>query len=84
MSGATKAVAANSAIFPIVTAQIVAFERGVGGWISRLRTGWRVRLKPLEVESEYRGDLYVIVFSLKLRRVTFKSMDAYIERRVAT
>jgi hypothetical protein len=38
MSGATKAVAANSAIFPLVTAQIVAFERGLGGWVSRLRT----------------------------------------------
>ena len=37
-SGATQALAASSAILPLVTAQSVAFGRGVGGWISRLRT----------------------------------------------
>jgi len=38
MSGATKAVAARSAMLPLVTAQTVASERGVGGRISRWRT----------------------------------------------
>src|SRR5260370_4345721 len=37
-SSATKAVAASSAMLPLVTAQTVAFERGVGGRISRCRT----------------------------------------------
>ncbi len=36
MISATKAVAASSAMLPLVTAQIVALERGVGGRISRL------------------------------------------------
>jgi hypothetical protein len=34
MSSATKAVAANFAMFPLVTAQTVASKRGVGGRIS--------------------------------------------------
>jgi hypothetical protein len=33
MNGGNKAVAASSAMFPLVTAQTVAFERGVGGWM---------------------------------------------------
>jgi len=33
MSGGDKAVAATSAMFPLVTAQTVVFERGVGGWL---------------------------------------------------
>jgi hypothetical protein len=35
MSSATKVVAASSAMLPLVTAQTVASERGVGGRISR-------------------------------------------------
>src|SRR5882724_3426318 len=37
-SSVTKAVAASSAILPLVTAQTVAFDRGFGGRISRRRT----------------------------------------------
>jgi len=33
MSGGDKAVAVSSAMLPLVTAQTVAFERGVGGWM---------------------------------------------------
>jgi hypothetical protein len=35
MISATKVVAASSAMLPLVTAQIVGFERGIGGRISR-------------------------------------------------
>src|SRR6266481_3712398 len=38
MSSAATAVAAGSVMLPLVTAQTVASERGVGGWISRRRT----------------------------------------------
>jgi hypothetical protein len=77
-----KAVAANSAIFPPVTAQIVAFERGLGGLDFAIRNSWRVRLKPLEVESEIRDDLYLIV--LASNRAASPSSRFYIERRAAT
>jgi hypothetical protein len=42
MSGGDKAVAVSSAILPLVTAQTVAFERGVGGWMRdyRLRSAY--------------------------------------------
>jgi len=33
MSGGDKAVAVSSAMLPLVTAQTVGFERGVGGWM---------------------------------------------------
>jgi hypothetical protein len=34
-SSAIKAVAASSAMLPLVTAQTVVFDRGFGGWILR-------------------------------------------------
>jgi hypothetical protein len=49
-SGATKAVGISSAMLPLVTAQTVASERGVGGRISRWKT-YGAKLKPLEIEG---------------------------------
>jgi hypothetical protein len=46
ITSATKAVAASSATLPLVTAQIVAFERGVGGRVSRKELG------PLTIASD--------------------------------
>jgi hypothetical protein len=43
-SSVTKAVAASSAMLPLVTAQTVAFDRGFGGRIWRGRThGWQAQ-----------------------------------------
>ena len=55
MISATKAVAASSPMLPVVTAQTVATERGVGGRV-RDEDAWRTRLKPLEVEREIQDD----------------------------
>jgi hypothetical protein len=54
MTSATEAVAASSAMLPLVTAQTVAFERGSEGG-SRDVEHLAARLKPLEVELEIRG-----------------------------
>jgi hypothetical protein len=43
VTGATKAVAVSCATSPVVTEQIVASERGVGG---RAMENMRVKLKP--------------------------------------
>jgi Arm DNA-binding domain len=68
-SSETKAVAASSAMLPLVTAQTVAFDRGFGGRISRGRTHARqaqaARRRTRTRPGKYRdGDgLYLVVAS---------------------
>src|SRR6478752_1652565 len=59
-SSATKAVAASSAMLPVVTAQTVAFGRGFGGRISQRRNIVAGKLKPLDVERETRPGQYLM------------------------
>jgi hypothetical protein len=70
MNGGDKAVAASSAMLPLVTAQTVAFERGWEDGCA-IKNSWGVRLKPLEVESEIQDDLYLIVFSVQIENWTY-------------
>jgi hypothetical protein len=53
MNGATKVVATSSAILPLVTAQTVAFERGVGGRISQSRTLGGQRLSRSKSNAKF-------------------------------
>src|SRR5216684_6392353 len=45
-SSVTKAVAASSAMLPLVTAQTVAFDRGFGGRISAMENTWPASSSP--------------------------------------
>jgi hypothetical protein len=102
MNGAARPSRLVPRCYPLVTAQTVAFERGSEDGCA-IKNSWRVRLKPLEVESEIQDDCanswgcgggssqkalrtnqsrrYT---ESKSRRITFKSMDVYIERQAAT
>jgi len=77
-SSATKAVAASSAMLPLVTAQTVVLHRGFGGRIPRWRTyGWQAQTARRRTRNSARqipdGDgLYLIVAGATSRNWSYR------------
>ena len=42
-----------------------------------MKNTWRARLKPLEVEREIRGDLYLIIFSVHIEELELPVLEGW-------